>query len=104
MWTLELIEEAKREIRALPADVRASFGRIADLLLQKGPYAVFMPYVRPVASGLWEMRLKGKDGIARAFYFAASGQRLVVVRAFVKKTEKAPRREIDIALKRMRNF
>lgn len=60
MWTLELIEEAKREIRALPADVRASFGRIADLLLQKGPYAVFMPYVRPVASGLWEMRLKAR--------------------------------------------
>ena len=55
-------------------------------------------------SGLWEMRLKGKDGIARAFYFAASGQRLVVVRAFFKKTEKAPRREIDIALKRMSIF
>ena len=103
-WTLELIDEARREILALPSDVRAHFAWIVDMLIEKGPAEIGMPYVRPLESGLWEMRLKGKDGIARALYFAASRQRLVVVRAFVKKTEKAPRREIDMALKRMRGF
>lgn len=49
---------------------------------------------------LWEMRMKGKDGIARAAYVAASGRRVVVVHVFAKKTQKAPRREIEMALKR----
>ena len=49
---------------------------------------------------MWEMRMKSKDGISRAVYVTAKGRRLVVVRVFVKKTQKTPRREIDIALQR----
>jgi phage-related protein len=58
------------------------------------------PYVDHLEGPLWEMRLKGKDGIARAIYVAAHGKRVVVVRVFVKKTQKTPRREIKLALKR----
>jgi phage-related protein len=46
------------------------------------------------------MRMKGRSGIARAVYVTAVGKRIVVVHAFVKKTQKTPRREIEIALKR----
>lgn len=46
------------------------------------------------------MRLKGKDGIARAIYVTASGARVVVLRAFVKKTQTTPHREIELALQR----
>jgi phage-related protein len=46
------------------------------------------------------MRMKGKDGISRAIYVTARGRRVVVVRVFVKKTQKTPRREIDLALER----
>jgi phage-related protein len=46
------------------------------------------------------MRITGRDGIARALYFTATGKRVVVVRAFVKKTQKTPRNEIDLALQR----
>ncbi len=49
---------------------------------------------------LWEMRLKGKDGIARSLYVTAIGRRVVVVRTFVKKTQATPRREIELALAR----
>lgn len=49
---------------------------------------------------LWEMRLTGRDGIARALYLTATGKRVVIVRAFRKKTQKTPRREIELALKR----
>ena len=58
------------------------------------------PYVKHLEGKLWEMRLKGGDGIARSLYVTASGRRVIVLRTFVKKTEKAPRREIEIALKR----
>lgn len=48
--------------------------------------------MKHIEQGLWELRMKGKDGIARAFYVTASGQRVVIVQT--------PRREIDLALAR----
>lgn len=48
--------------------------------------------------------MKGRDGIARAAYVAASGKRVVVVHVFTKKTRKTPRREIDVALKRAKEM
>ena len=59
-----------------------------------------MPYVRHLQDRLWEMRMKGRDGISRALYVTATGRRLIVVRVFVKKTEKTPVREIQLALER----
>lgn len=53
---------------------------------------------------LWEMRLRGRDGISRALYVAAQGRRVVIVRVFVKKTQKTPSREIDLALARAREL
>ena len=58
------------------------------------------PHVKHIRGPLWEMRLKGKAGIARALYVTAPGQRVVVLRVFVKKTEKTPPREIEQALER----
>jgi phage-related protein len=74
------------------------------MLEELGPHRVSEPHVKHLRDKLWEMRLKGKDGIARAIYFAATGRRLVVVRAFVKTTQKTPKREIDLALERMRGL
>jgi phage-related protein len=62
------------------------------------------PPVRPVRGPLWENRLKGKAGIARALYATAKDQRVVIVRAFIKKTEKTPTGEIDIALHRVKEL
>jgi len=49
---------------------------------------------------IWEMRLRGKDGIARALYVTATGWRVVILRVSAKKTQKTPRREIELARKR----
>lgn len=46
------------------------------------------------------MRLTGRDGISRALYVTTQYRRVVVVRVFVKKTRRTPRREIELALKR----
>src|SRR3954469_17007663 len=100
-WTVEVIEAAERELRALPPDLQAHFLHISEMLEEEGPQKVGLPLVRPLERKLWEMRIKGKDGIARAIYFASTGRRLVVVRIFVKKTRAAPRSEIQLALRRM---
>jgi phage-related protein len=49
---------------------------------------------------LWEIRLIGRDGIARAIYITATGKRVVVLRVFIKKMQKTPRHEIALALER----
>ena len=53
-----------------------------------------------LAERLWEMRLSGRGGIARSLYVTAIGRRVVILRTFVKKTQKTPRREIELALRR----
>ena len=87
-------------LEALPRDIQASFLRISRLIESAGLPKVHEPYVKHLEGKLWEMRMKGKDGIARALYVTASGQRVVVVRVFTKKTQKTPRREIKLALAR----
>ena len=60
-----------------------------------------MPHVRPVEGKLWEIRMRGRDGIARAVYAAIQGRRLLVLHVFVKKTQTTPRKAIETALKRL---
>jgi len=103
-WTVEVIPEAAEELDAMPEDIQARFRRIAGLIESHGLHRVREPYVRHVDGKLWEMRAKGRDGIARAFYFAATGRRVIVVRAFVKKTQKTPRAEIALAHERMEDW
>jgi len=78
--------------------------RIAQLIEAKGLEHVGEPHVKHIEGYLWEMRLKGRGGISRALYVTATGWRVVVVRVFVKKTEKTPRREIDLALSRAKSI
>ena len=88
------------ELDALPADIRAKFLHVAEMLEAFGPFQVREPYVKPLGEKLFEIRMKGKDGIGRAIYMAATGQRLVVLHAFIKKTAKTPRSAIRAALER----
>jgi phage-related protein len=104
-WTVLFVDdEVTEEFKALPADVRARFQRIFRLAECHGTAALVMPLARPLDSPLWEMRASGRDGIARGLYVAAHGRRLVVLRFFTKKTQRTPRREMDIALERAKRI
>jgi phage-related protein len=61
---------------------------------------VHEPYIKHIEGRIWEMRLRGRDRIARALYLTASGRRVVILRVFVKKSQKTPRREIELARRR----
>jgi len=103
-WQIHLIDAAEKELALLPAEFKARFLRVAELLETFGPQKVGLPHVRPLESKLWEMRMSGKDGIARAVYVAASGKRLIVLHVFVKKTQKTPRHAIETALARLKEL
>jgi phage-related protein len=100
-WRVEFLDDAiEADLEAMPVDIQASFLRISRLIESEGLHKLRQPYVKHLEGPVWEMRMKGKDGIARAAYVTATGQRVVVVHVFRKKTPKTPRREIDIAVRR----
>ena len=100
-WRVEFLDdEVMATLGAFPNDIRASFERIVLLIESRGIERMREPYVKHLEGPLWEMRMKGRDGIARAAYVTAAGRHVVVVHVFAKKTQKTPRREIELALKR----
>jgi phage-related protein len=102
-WSIIFLDEAvQAELDRLPPDLRASFERISVLIRTFGLERVHEPYIKHLEDRLWEMRLKGRSGIARAIYVTMAGRRVVVLRVFTKKTQKAPRREIELARQRAR--
>ncbi len=97
-WIVETLDAVvDAEIAALPADLQARFLRIARMIEAVGLDHMTEPQVKHLDGKLWEMRMIGRDGIARALYVTATGRRVVVVRVFVKKTRKTPRQELELA-------
>ena len=100
-WIVETLNETvDAEVESLPADMRARIAHIAKLIEEMGLERVGEPHVKHLDGRVWEMRLKGRSGISRALYVVATGRRVVIVRVFIKKTQKTPRHEIDLALSR----
>src|SRR3954471_1841072 len=104
-WIVETLNTTvDAEVQALTADMRAQLSRISFMIEEFGLERVREPHVKHLQGPLWEMRMRGRDGISRALYVTAVGKRVVVVRAFIKKTKKTPAREIELALKRAKEL
>lgn len=100
-WRVEVLNSAVQdEIESLPPDIRARLAHIVDLIESIGLHKVREPHVKSLGNKLWEMRMRGKNGIARAIYVTAHERRVVILHAFVKKTRKTPQSAIDRALAR----
>jgi phage-related protein len=84
--------------------MQARFVWISNLIAEHGLHNVGQPYIKYLDRGIWEIRLKGRDGISRALYVTVKPQRVIVVRVFIKKTQTTPRKEIKLALKRAKEI
>ena len=93
--------DLQKEILDLPAGFVARFLRYAERMEVYGP-DLGMPHTRAMGHGLFELRLKAKEGIARVFYCTVVDRRIVMLHQYIKKSEKTPRRELEIAQRRMR--
>jgi phage-related protein len=93
----------RAEIEAWPSDILADYARIVELLIEYGPL-LRMPHSRAFGDGLFELRPKGRSGIGRAFYCFVVGGRIVILHAFVKKTQETPDRELKLARKRLKEI
>jgi phage-related protein len=102
MWQIEYYSaRVEQQVLALPDGLLARYLRLLDAIEQFGP-DLGMPHTRAMGEGLLELRVKGKEGIARVFYCAVVEQRIVVLHSFIKKSQKTPQRELATARRRLR--
>jgi phage-related protein len=89
------------EILALPASLAARYVVLTRRMIALGPH-LGEPHTEAIGGGLFELRLKGQDGIARVFFCTQVGRRIVMLHCYVKKTQKAPPRHLELARSRMK--
>lgn len=89
------------EIESWPVDVLADYARIVELLMEHGPN-LKLPHSRAFGDGLFELRPRGRSGIGRAFYCFLIEERVIVLHAFIKKSQETPSQELKLARKRLR--
>jgi len=103
-WTITYYSESlQNEILDLPAALLARFLRYADRMELYGP-DLGMPHTRAMGEGLFELRLKAAEGVARVFYCTMIGKRIVMLCQFVKKTDKTPLKELAMARRRLKEI
>ena len=103
-WKIEYFDATVQgEIFSLPAGLLARYIHLTDRMMEFGPN-LGMPHTRSMVKGLFEMRLKAAEGIARVFFFTRTGQRIAMLHQFSKKTQRTPPREIKIARRRMKEM
>ena len=83
------------------AGLQARYLRLTDMMLAYGP-DLGMPHTRPLGGGLFEIRAKSKEGIGRVMYGTLPGERIVMLHAFIKKTQATPKKELEIAVRRLK--
>ena len=92
-------ERVLAEVESWPVDVLADYVRLVELLAEYGR-SLRLPHSRAFGDGLFELRPRGRAGIGRALYCFMVGKRVVVLHAFIKKTQQTPDRELKLARKR----
>ncbi len=104
-WRVDVLNQSVvGEIDALPPDMRAKLDHIVRMIEELGLHQVREPYIKALRGKLWEIRIKGRDGIARAIYVTVKERRIVILHAFRKKTRKTPEAAIRTALSRMKEL
>jgi phage-related protein len=101
-WSIEYYSsKLENEILSLPDGLLARYLRLTDLMLEFGAN-LGMPHTRFIRESLIELRIKSKEGITRVFYCTMAGRKIVMLHLYIKKSNKIPKKEIQIAADRMK--
>jgi len=89
------------EILSMPDGLLARYLRLTDLMEEHGAN-LGMPHTKAIDKGLFELRVKSQEGIARVFFCTKVGRKIIMLHSFIKKTQRTPVKEIKIAKTRMK--
>lgn len=104
-WIIEFYnEKVKKQTLAFPEGIKAKLLHILDTIEELGPHTIGKPHIAPMGSGLYEIRAKGKEGIARSFFCSIHEKRVKILHSIIKKSKKAPKKDLDLARARMKEI
>ena len=95
--------EVQEDILNLPVTLQARYIALTDRMIEYGPN-LGLPHTDAFGGGLFELRLKGAEGIARVFFCTMVEQEIVILHSFMKKTQKTPEKELKLAKKRIKEL
>lgn len=103
-WTIHYYDKKLIQwLDNMPLGMKAYYARLSERMITYGPN-LGMPFTRAMKDGLFELRIKSKEGISRIFFCTIQEQRIVFLHGFIKKTEKTPTKELAIARKRLQEI
>jgi len=101
-WKIRYYNQSvKEDAEVLHKTIKAKFEAILDKIEEYGPN-LGLPFTRAMGQGLFEIRAKGQAGIARGLFCTITKKTVVILHVFIKKTEATPKKEMDLAIKRMK--
>src|SRR5713226_5627714 len=101
-WSIRYYnEDLQRLIMEFPEGIQARYIHLTERMTTFGP-DLGMPHTRAMGNGLFEMRMKSKEGIGRVFYCTLPNRRIFMLHAFIKKSPKTPAKELKIARARLK--
>lgn len=101
LWKVTFFsKEVRAEIARMPKGILAKYARLTELMENHGPN-IGMPHTKHMGKGLIELRMKAQEGIARVFYATVLKNEIVILHSIIKKTQKTPKKDLDLAYKRL---
>ena len=91
------------QVLELPDTLAARYIVLTRRMLAIGPN-LGEPHTKAMGGGLFELRLKGAEGIARVLYCTLVGKRIVMLHSFVKKSRRTPRQDLEVAQSRLKEI
>jgi len=102
-WIVKFYDGVENDIREMPIGIRSRMVKLLEVIQIKGP-DLCEPMTKAMGKGLFEIRAKGSEGIGRSLFCYQKGKTIVVLYAFVKKTQKTPKNVLDIARQRQKEI
>ena len=101
-WQISFFNhKVEKETLSFPKGILANFLHVAEMIEEFGP-ALGEPYTKAIGKGLFEIRTKGNEGIGRSFFCTLKGKEVIVLHSFIKKSQKIPKKEMNVARKRLK--
>jgi len=100
-WTIDFFEGIEDAVMQMPPKIQARVLRLLELMQTYGAN-LGAPHTAPMGDGLFEIRAKAQEGIGRALFCYMQGERIYILHAFIKKAQKTPKKELDLAIARMK--
>lgn len=100
-WNIDFYPGVEEQILAMPEKIQARMLRLLETMEKHGAN-LGEPHTKPLGKGLFEIRAKASEGIARGLFCYLKGKQIYILHAFVKKTQKLPKQELQLAIERQK--